>query len=42
VEVIEIKNHPFFIATQFHPEYKSRFLSPHPIFQAFIEACLKN
>jgi len=41
VEAIEIKNHPFFIATQFHPEYKSRFLFPHPLFKAFVKACLK-
>lgn len=42
VESVEIKNHPFFIATQFHPEYKSRFLSPHPLFKEFIKVCLKN
>ncbi len=33
--------HPFFVGTQFHPEYKSRPLSPHPLFCAFIEACAK-
>ena len=40
VEAIELlqKDHPFFVATQFHPEYKSRPLSPHPIFVAFLEA----
>ncbi len=37
VEVVEIKNHPFFIGTQFHPEYKSRPLSPHPLFLSFIK-----
>lgn len=42
VESVEIKNHPFFIATQFHPEYKSRFLSPHPLFKEFVKVCLKN
>ncbi len=36
VEIIEIKNHPFFLATQFHPEYKSRPLNPHPLFMEFI------
>lgn len=41
VEAIENKNHPFFIATQFHPEYISRPLRPHPIFLAFIEAIKK-
>lgn len=40
VEIIEIKNHPFFVATQFHPEFKSRPLNPHPLFKGFIKACL--
>lgn len=40
VEAIEIKNHPFFIGVQYHPEYKSRPLSPHPIFMAFIKALI--
>jgi CTP synthase len=41
VEVLELpkKTHPFFIGTQGHPEYKSRPLSPHPIFMKFISAC---
>jgi len=39
VEAIEIPDQPFFVGTQFHPEYKSRFLSPHPIFLSFIRAC---
>jgi CTP synthase len=38
VEIIELKNHPFFVGTQFHPELKSRPLSPHPIFLGFIKA----
>jgi len=44
VEMIELptKTHPFFIATQAHPEYKSRPLQPHPIFIEFLEACLKQ
>lgn len=37
VEVIELKNHPFFIACQYHPEFKSKPFSPHPIFKSFIE-----
>ncbi len=43
-EIIELKkeDHPFYLATQGHPEYKSRPLSPHPIFLAFIEACKDN
>lgn len=40
VEAIELKNHPFFVGTQFHPEYISRPLTPHPIFISFIKACL--
>lgn len=40
VEMIELKNHPFFIATQFHPEFSSKPNSPHPIFKAFIGAAL--
>lgn len=42
VEIIELKNHPFFIATQFHPEFKSRPLSPHPLFVEFVKTALKN
>ncbi len=42
VEAIELKDHPFFVGTQFHPEYISRPLTPHPIFSAFIENCLKK
>ena len=39
VEAVEIPEHPFFIGIQFHPEYKSRPLSPHPLFLEFIKAC---
>ncbi len=44
VEAIELskKDHPFFVATQYHPELKTRFLEPHPIFLGFIEACMKR
>ena len=42
VEIIEIKNHPFYIGTQFHPELKSRPLNPHPLFREFIRACIKK
>jgi CTP synthase len=38
VEIVELKNHPFFIASQFHPEFKSRPLRPHPLFVEFIKA----
>ncbi len=41
VEIIELKKHPFFIATQFHPELKSRPLAPHPLFMGFLEAASK-
>jgi CTP synthase len=42
IEAIELKNHPFFVGTQFHPEYLSRPLTPHPIFLSFIEAILNS
>jgi len=38
VEIIESKNHPWFLACQFHPEFKSKPLKPHPLFKSFIEA----
>ncbi len=38
VEIIELKDHPFFVGTQFHPELKSRPLNPHPLFTGFIKA----
>ena len=37
-EIIELKNHPWFIGVQFHPEFKSRPLHPHPLFSSFIKA----
>jgi CTP synthase len=39
VEAIEIKDHPFYIGTQFHPEYISRPLDPHPLFVEFVKVC---
>jgi CTP synthase len=42
VEIIEIPDHPFFVATQFHPEFKSRPLNPHPLFKEFINSAIKN
>ena len=41
VEIIELPNHPHFIASQFHPEFKSRPTKPHPLFLSFIEAANK-
>ncbi len=38
VEMIELPEHPFFIATQFHPEFSSRPSAPHPLFQGFVQA----
>jgi len=42
VEIVEVKDHPFFMGVQFHPEYRSRVLTPHPAFVAFIAASVKN
>lgn len=42
VEVIEIPDHPWFIGVQFHPEYSSTVLQPHPLFVAFIKSVLEN
>ncbi len=41
VEIIELADHPFFVATQFHPELKSRPLDPHPLFVEFIKSSIK-
>jgi CTP synthase len=41
-EIIELKEHPWFIGVQFHPEFKSRPLSPHPLFSSFIKAAKIN
>jgi CTP synthase len=42
VEIVEIKDHPFFIGVQFHPEYKSNVANPAPLFVHFVKAVLKN
>ena len=42
VEVIEIPDHPWFVGVQFHPEYSSTVLQPHPLFVAFIKSALEN
>jgi CTP synthase len=42
VEIVEVPDHPWFIACQFHPEFKSKPLAPHPLFAAFIRASLGN
>ncbi len=41
-EIIELKNHPWFIGVQFHPEFKSRPFNPHPLFSSFIKAAKKK
>ncbi|MFI3319233.1 MAG: CTP synthase [Rikenellaceae bacterium] len=41
VEVVEVPEHPWFVGTQYHPEYKSTVLNPHPLFVAFVGAALK-
>jgi CTP synthase len=41
VEIIEIHDHPWFLGCQFHPEFKSRPLKPHPLFRDYIRACLE-
>ncbi len=42
VEIIEMPDHPFFIATQFHPEFRSRPNNPHPLFLGFVKGALKK
>lgn len=42
VEIIELKDHPFFVGSQFHPEFKSRPLSPHPLFMGLIKAAVNK
>jgi CTP synthase len=42
VEVMELSNHPFFLGTQYHPELKSTVEKPHPLFVAFVKACLDH
>jgi len=42
VEIIELRNHPWFVGVQFHPEYKSTVQNPHPLFISFINSIIKN
>ncbi len=42
VEVIEVPDHPWFVGCQFHPEFKSKPLAPHPLFAAFVRAAVEN
>jgi len=42
VEIIELPSHPWFVGVQYHPEYKSTVVSPHPLFVGFIKAALTH
>jgi CTP synthase len=42
VEIIELRDHPWFVASQFHPEFKSRPDKPHPLFAGFIAAAIEH
>jgi CTP synthase len=42
VEIVELIDHPWFVATQFHPEFKSRPERPHPLFDGFVGAAIEN
>lgn len=42
IDVLELENHPWYVHVQYHPEYISRPLKPHPLFVSFLEACKKN
>jgi len=42
VEIVEVENHPWFVGVQYHPEYKSTVLNPHPLFIGFIKAALEQ
>ena len=42
IEIVEIKDHPWFLGCQFHPEFKSKPLNPHPLFREFIKASYKK
>jgi CTP synthase len=42
VEIVEVPNHPYFVASQFHPEYASTVLNPHPLFVSFVQAAMDH
>jgi CTP synthase len=42
VEIIELPDHPFYLAAQFHPEFQSKPNQAHPLFSGFVEAALKS
>ena len=41
-EIVELADHPWFVACQFHPEFKSRPLAPHPLFEGFVRAAMEG
>ena len=42
VEIVEIHDHPFFVAVQYHPEFKSKPTRPHPLFREFVAAAIQH
>ena len=42
VEIVEFRNHPFFVGVQFHPEFKSKPTSAHPLFREFVAAAIRR
>ena len=42
VEIVELPTHPWYVAVQFHPEFKSKPLKPHPLFAGFVDASLRH
>jgi len=42
VEIVELPEHPWYLAVQFHPEFRSKPLKPHPIFASFVEAASRH
>ena len=42
VEIVELSNHPFFVAVQYHPEFKSRPNRPHPLFRDLVGAAIEH
>jgi CTP synthase len=42
VEIIELDDHPYFVGCQFHPEFKSRPMAPHPLFAGFVSAAMRR
>jgi CTP synthase len=42
IEVAELKDHPFMLGSQFHPEFKTRLDKPHPLFKAFVQAVVRQ